>query len=249
MTTKLLKINSNRGILLDNNSDSIVLMLGGFERSATTEKKFKTLADGLSLSSFRFDFSGVGLSDGDFSGTTIMSIRNELKGVITELKKMGYKKFFTVAHSLSACVIGGMEFEKKILIAPALNQKELLRYWFALSAAKKEGLQQDVHWKNFKKYFTEEDFLKDCAREDKMTKQNYISSAYFLENKDKDYAEDIKATDNILHIHGDKDDKVPLESLNIKFLASIIVRNGDHDMERPVMMDKWMDEALSFLKG
>ncbi|MCK5211920.1 hypothetical protein KAJ89_04420 [Candidatus Parcubacteria bacterium] len=249
MTTKLIKINNNRGILVDNNSDTVVVMLGGFERPTTTKKKFKALADKLLLSSFRFDYSGVGLSDGDFSGTTISSMKNELKDIISELKKLNYKKFIAVAHSLSACVIADMEFEKKILIAPALNQRDLLRYWFSLSVSKKIKPNQAVNWQSYGGYLNEEDFLKDCTREDKMTKQNHISSAYFLENKDKDYSGFITNIDNILHIHGDKDDKVPLESLTIEFSASIIVKNGDHDLERPDMIDKWIDKILNFLQN
>jgi len=248
MITKLLKINNNRGILVDRSSDHAVLMVGGFERSATTEKKFKIIADNINMSSFRFDYSGVGLSDGDFSNITVNSMKKELNDVLTELKRMNYKKFSVVAHSLSACVVVDIAFEKKILIAPALNQEKLLRYWFTISNIEKQKISENVDWGNYKKYFNEEAFLQDCKREDKMTKQNYISPAYFLENKDSDYFNLLKSESNILHIHGDKDDKVPIESLSGKFTKSIIVNGGDHDMERPDMIKQWLDSTIKFIE-
>lgn len=248
MVTKLLEINNNRGILVDRDSNHVVLMVGGFERSTTTEKKFKIIADNINISSFRFDYSGVGLSDGDFSNITVNLMKKEIDDVLTQLKRMDYKKFSVVAHSLSACVVIDINFEKKVLIAPALNQEELLRYWFALSSIKKQKVSADVDWRNYKKYFNEDNFSQDCKRDDKMTKQNYISSAYFLENKDRNYSNLLKSEDNILHIHGDKDDKVPIESLSSKFTKSIIVNGGDHDLERPDMVKQWINFAIKFIE-
>ncbi len=248
MKTRLLEINKNRGILVDKNTDLIVVMIGGFERSATTEKKFKKIADNLQVSSFRFDYSGVGLSDGDFSKITVSSMKKELKNVLVELKK-NYSKFIIVAHSLSAClVVNSNDFEKIILMAPALNQKELLRYYFVLSNIKEENINEKISWNNYQKYLDKDKFLKDCLLENKMTKKNHISSAYFLENKDKDYSKIAEDKKNILHIHGDKDDKVPLESLNIKFTNLITVKNGDHDMERPDMIRQWIQKTIDFIE-
>lgn len=50
------------------------VFLQGFERNATVEKKFKAFAGvlaGHGVASLRFDASGCGLSDGDFSKTTL----------------------------------------------------------------------------------------------------------------------------------------------------------------------------------
>ena len=67
-----------------------ILMCGGFERSATTEKKFKVLADELAkqnIASLRFDYSGCGLSDGDFSKTTIQRMANDFRGAVKTLQE------------------------------------------------------------------------------------------------------------------------------------------------------------------
>lgn len=246
-----------RGILLLNdNSKKIILMCGGFERSATTEKKFKALADRLienNFSSLRFDCTGCGLSDGDFSETTVKRMADDLRNAIEFLKEEAeLENISLVCHSLAACPAGEalkeINFEKIILLAPALNQKDLFRYWFTVSVMEKGNLDIKVNWSNFKNYLNEKHFQEDCLKTDKMTKTNYISFDYFLENKDKDYSSYFKNTQNILHIHGDKDDKVPLESLSIKFKNEIIVKGGDHDLERPDMFDQWANIAVDFIK-
>jgi len=234
-----------------------VLMCGGFERSATTEKKFKILADELAeqnIASLRFDYAGCGLSDGDFSKITVEKMRDDFKNAVKNLQnKTSCKNISVIAHSLSACVIASLIkkslFEKIILIAPALNQKNLLRYWFAVSAMKKQKPDSEITWENFKDYLDEEQFQEDCVRIDKMTKASYISADYFLENKDKDYSNLLSDNKNVLYIHGDKDDKAPLASLNIKFQNSIIIKGGDHDLERPDMMEQWLKSAVDFIKN
>ena len=244
METKLLKIKNNRGILLEKESDRIAIMIAGFERAATTDKRFKELADKLSVSSFRFDYSGIGLSDGDFRHMTVSSMQKELKNVLREFKK-NYKKIVVVSHSLSGCVVSNMNFFKKVMLSPALNQRELLRYYFVVSNFKDN---KRIGWHNYRDYLNEDEFLEYCAKEGKVTKNNFIDSEYFIENKDRDYADFIKDNDNILHIHGDEDDKVPIESLNISFSRSIIIKGGDHDLARPNMRDQWIGPTVEFIE-
>lgn len=244
-----------RGVLLSSgNSSKAVLMCGGFERSTTTEKKFKITADELAknnIISLRFDYTGCGLSDGDFSQTTVASISSDIKTAADFFKKeTGIKNISVICHSLSSCAIAillsDMNFEEIVLLAPALNQKDLLRYWFTISVMKKQNPNLEINWNNFKNYLDEKQFQEDCLRTDKMMKANHISSAYYLENKDKDYYSYFKNNQNVLHIHGDKDDKVPPESLNVKFENETIVKGGDHDLERPDMFKQWIKKAVEF---
>jgi len=245
-----------RGILNDTKSDSIIVFAHGFERTTATEKKFKDLADALlvaGISSFRFDFTGTGLSDGDFKHMTVANMADDLKNAISRAENHG-KRISVVAHSLGACSIAkhvegasGEIFDKIVLLAPALNQKELMRFWFTASMMKKEDVSLEMTWGNYKQYLDEDKFLEDCARDDKVARTHYIQSDYFLENKDKDYEEAFRGMGNILHIHGDDDGKVPLGSLGIEFKNKLIVKNGDHDLERPDMIKQWLSEAVDFL--
>ncbi|MBN1463016.1 MAG: hypothetical protein JW922_04980 [Paludibacteraceae bacterium] len=97
-------------------------------------------------------------------------------------------------------------------------------------------------------YFDQEGFKKEMNKEGKMTKTNYINKTYFQENMITDYSplfEEHK--DKVLHIHGDKDDKVPIESLDIVFNNRIIVKGGKHDLERPDLLDQWLCKAVEFI--
>lgn len=261
--TNLLQFKNSRGEFLrgiflhqENNKD-LVIMVPGFERKATTEKKFKALSDELvkkGVDSFRFDYEGVGLSDGDFSRFNLKRLKDDLLDALREVKnKKNYQSISLAVHSISGCLASLVQeenkFAKLILFGPALNQRELLRYYFVKNKMKKENPNIEISWENFRDYLDEEEFRKDIEREDKMTKENYISSNYFRENMDKDYAELFKNTDNILLVHGDSDDKVPLESLNIDFSNKIIIKKGDHDLERPDMKSQWLGGVVKFLSS
>jgi esterase/lipase len=261
--TSLLQFKNSRGKILrgiflhKENNKSLVVMVSGFERKATTEKKFKALSDELikrGVDSFRFDYEGLGLSDGDFSKFSLKRLKNDLLDVLSEIKnKKNYQSISLVVHSISGCLAPLIQeknkFRKLVLLGPALNQKDLLRYYFVKNKMKKKDSGIKITWDNFKDYLEEEEFKKDIQREDKMTKENYIFSDYFKENMNKDYSKNLKNTDNVLLIHGDNDDKVPLESLNIDFSKKIIVKKGDHNLERPDMMSQWLEEAVNFLKS
>lgn len=261
MKTKLIEFkNQNqeilRGIITMPNGkiSGGAVFVHGFERNATTEKKFKGMSGALAergIISLRFDFSGCGLSDGDFSKTTIASRAQELLMAVKIFQEeFGLEKIDFIAHSLGACVLAKTLNEIKpriakiILTAPALNQKDLLRYYFA----RDNNPEIKVNWQNYKQYLNEEEFLKDCARADKMTCQNYIGSNYFLEAKDLDFSASFEMIkERILHIHGDADVKVPLESLNVRFENRVIVAAGDHDLERPDFWGQWFGKAVDFL--
>ena len=246
-----------RGVLNKADSNHVAIFLHGFERTAITEKKFRVLSEKLlrgNISSFAFDFTGGGLSDGDFEYTTTQGMTGDLKGALEEAKKYG-DKISIVGHSLGACVIANFiknnpsfVFNKIVLLAPALNQRDLMRFWFVLSQVKMKGQDLEITWGNYKEYFNEEAFLKDCGRQNRMSKAHHISSEYFLENKDVDYSEFFDETENVLHIHGDRDASVPLESLNIEFSNEIIVKGGNHDLERPDMVEQWLKGVADFIK-
>jgi len=249
MKTKLIELNNKkgsllRGIFVPKNKESVALMIGGFESPATTKKKFKVLADNLSISSFRLDYTGIGLSDGDFSTLTIENLVSDIKSTIEVLNKKGFSKIFAVCHSLSACAISLIPdcFHRIILFAPALNQKELLRYWFV------DSLEKEIDWNSYKSHLNEKEFLKDCLRKNRMTKANFISPKYFMENKDKDYSDLLSHhQEKILHIHGLNDKTVPISSNNITFKHNIFIKAGDHHLERPDMVKEWLERTLTFV--
>jgi len=135
-----------------------------------------------------------------------------------------------------------------ILLAPALNQKKLLRYWYVKNSMKYLNSKIKITWKNYKKYLNEKEFQKFCLKKDRMTDKNYVSDIYYLENKSQDYLAIMDAK-NIFIINGNDDDVVPIESLENKKKIDVIVKNGDHDLERPDMVNQWKNKAIKFLIG
>lgn len=265
MKTKLVEFQNTRneslrGILLspESKSQSGVIFVNGFERSGTTEPKFKDLSDRLynaGIPSMRFDFSGLGLSDGNFKYTTLENWTSEFGNAYDFFKsETGVRDIYVVGHSLGNCVIGKYleqnpnSIDKAILISPALNQKDLMRYWFVSGKMKKENPGQLIEWRNYKEFLNEEEFQKDVNKTDKMSKYNFIGAEYFRECSQIDLSNDFeKYKGKFLHIHGDRDSSVPIESLGIEFSNRIIVSGGDHDMERPNQRVQWIGKAIEYL--
>jgi hypothetical protein len=50
-----------------------------------------------------------------------------------------------------------------------------------------------------------------------------------------------------LHVHGEFDLSAPPESLGTEFPNRIIVKGGDHDLERPDFWEQWFPKAVEFL--
>jgi len=237
-------------------SDKIIVCLPGFGRSAVSEKKFKCLSDLLkieSIPSLRIDYLGNGISDGEFKQTTVKNLVYQAKLILNTLKDEGYKNISVVAHSLSGCVVSnliesGYLFEKIILIAPALNQKVLQRYWFTQKLMSPQKIEINIL--NYTQYFDESLFLNEMNRDGKMTKNEYINKDYFLENMNKKYS-DILINQNtknqIMMIQGLKDASVPFETQDFKPENLILIENGDHDLERPDLRSEWTQKAIKFL--
>lgn len=241
-----------RGILDKTNSRTGIVFVHGFERT-TVEKKFKAIVDKLrdKANLFRFDFSGCGLSDGDFIDFSVKKSSEELKLAINTFAEYAHKvkEIILIGHSLGACII--LDYlknnpdnmvSKVLFFAPALNQKELLRYYFVKGINK----QVDVTWQNYRDYLDEKEFLQDIEIEKRITKEHWLGDKYFLENAVKDYNNNLKdIQQEIFIIHGDNDDKVPIESNQTK--PDILVKKGDHDLQRPNMIEQWLPQILKFL--
>jgi pimeloyl-ACP methyl ester carboxylesterase len=249
-----------RGILTipDSAPKSGAIFLHGLERNATVEKKFRRMATVLAargMASFRFDASGCGLSDGDFQKTTIAKRSQELLAAVDFFgKEFGFKKINFVAHSIGACLLATEinilmpMINKIIFIAPALNQKDLLRFYFVRDLMKIKKPELIICWDNYRQYLNEEEFKIAISNNDKMLKWNYIGPKYFLEVESLNFTHCFdEINGRVMHIHGDVDPKVPLESLSVEFPNRIIVKGGDHDLERPDMWQQWFPQAVGFL--
>lgn len=247
-----------RGVLREGTSSRVVIFSHGLERTSITEQKFKRLADVLekkSVTSFAFDYTGTGLSNGDFSCTTVARIVDDFLRAYEVLKKeTGASDIAAVGHSISGCILGTVRknmpeiLSNIALLGPALNMREVLRLKFAKDFARKNAVKERITWQNFQSFIDEELFQVFCAQKNNMLRSNIIGTDFFSENMNKDYSALFSSpNDDVLLIHGTADDRVPIESLNVQFANKIIVLKGDHELERPDLMAQWLDPCVDFL--
>lgn len=245
-----------RGLFDEADSNRCVIFLHGFERT-TIEPKFKNIVDALCgrINLFRFDFSGIGLSDGKFDDLTADKLSGELAKAIGIVKGQNFRinEIILVAHSFACCAALNYvaqdkgEIAKMVFLGPALNQKQLLRYYFTREANR----DKVITWDNYQQHFSEPMFQVEMMIPRKMLKAHFISSEYFEENKEKDYRELLpKASDvKILVVQGDKDEKVPADSNGAlpDWIETILVRGADHDFQRPDMVEQYLERVTKFI--
>ncbi len=249
-----------RGLFEPADSKKGVIFLHGFERT-TAEMKFKNLRDGLAgrINIFRFDFSGCGLSDGNFIDVTVEKMTKELEKAAEVFKKLApqVKEIILVGHSIAGCVALNFVFKnplglaKIVLLGPALNQQKLLKYYFV--RAKMWVKKINIDWRNYREYFTDAEYARDLQIKKRMRKSHWLSNKYFLENQNEDYQKKFQELSfplkNVLIIHGDADSKVPLQS-NDKLPSGVKlfkIKNGDHDLERPDMVKQYLAKTIKFI--
>ena len=248
-----------RGLLDEATSDRGILFVHGFERTAF-ESKFKRIAGALrgSVNLFRFDFSGCGLSDGSFEDLTVEKLSQELVCAVNILQEKcsNIHKLSFVGFSLGGCIItkylidSARKADRLAFFAPGFNQKQLLRYFFT----RQQHRDILISWDNFTSYLDEEAFQLDIQKHQRMMKEHYLSSAYFTENAEKDYQQDFLAlgyeTDRVMILQGADDDKVPPGSNETVYSVykSFIIAAGDHDLQRPDMVEQYFERLIAFLK-
>jgi len=249
-----------RGIFDKADSRKAVVFIHGFEGTSIRTRNnniIERLRGKVNL--FRFDFAGLGMSSGDFSEMTVEKSVQELKSAIKKLKEANpeIKQILLVGHSLGGCIAleywdqNKEDISKVLLFAPALNQAELNRYFFATYLMKEKDSSFKITWDNYKDYVNEEEYKEYIAEEPKKMKEHYLSNKYHTENADKDYQPLLNEIDasNLLIIHSKLDDKVPIESNDKipKGVQILKLEKGDHHLQSPDVAEKYLDKAINFL--
>lgn len=170
----------------------------------------------------RFDFSGCGDSEGDFKKLSIQQQVSDLKCAYEFLVKRSNvqkEKIGFLGYSLGAVAVSLFQVKNPvaktlILLAPALNQKELIKIWY-----KKQEIEK---WKR-KKYLD--------------TPKGRIGIRYLREAKDYSFiVSKIKVPTLILH--GEKDEDLPLKFsekifslLPSNLKKMVVIKGADHHFE------------------
>ena len=267
MTTRLVELKNTRGLTVrgifvqisDSTSNTALVCVPGFEGISSTAPKFVHLTKALlstpsvPISSvLRYDPTGIGLSDGEYHKTTLDTLVDDLSHVVTYLSAH-CQSFIFVGHSVGCCVITrflqshrDIHVSKIILLAPALNQYELHRFWYMAS------VHPSTTWKDYKELFDETQFqkyLQDQPRGAcKTCRAHRITYEFIRLCSQEDFS--FKLTDyydRLLYIHGDRDSVVPRESINDQFTHTWICQSGDHDLEEPSVAKEWIAKAVDFI--
>lgn len=245
-----------RGIFERAPSSTGVIFAHGFGRTSM-EPKFKNITNKLEgkVNLFRFDFSGCGLSDGSFEDITADKLSKELGAAVLAFRERvpRLKSIRIVSHSFACaatiilCAREKDVFDRVVFLGPALNMGEILKYSFV----KRRYPGGKITWANYKKFFDQRAFSREMKKERMMTYSHIISNLHYLENKDRDYRElmGIIPKEKLLIVQGDSDRSIPLESQGnfLKNFKTILVKGGDHDLERPDVVAKYLPQVVSFL--
>ncbi|CAF0924761.1 unnamed protein product [Rotaria sordida] len=252
-----------RGLLIESInsiSKTAVVCVAGFEGLSSTAPKFINLTEELLLlpstpiaSVFRYDPTGIGLSDGKYYKIKIDTLVDDLYHAMKYLLNF-YKNFIFIGHSLGSCVItkyinsnrNCFIIEKIILLAPALNQYDLHRYWYM---QEKYGF---ITWENFKRNFNELDFQEYLNSKSidacKSHRAHKILYEFIRLCSQEDFSFQLNDYQNqILHIHGIQDLIVPIESIKDQFKHTLILNTNDHDLEEPDILQEWTMKAVEFI--
>ncbi|MDI6591977.1 MAG: alpha/beta fold hydrolase, partial [Patescibacteria group bacterium] len=220
-----------------------LIICHGFGGSKS-RRKYTLLSRALAqdgIASFRFDFSGHGDSEGEFEELSIEKQVSELNSAFKRFareKRIDREKIAILGHSLGALV--GVLFQTKykkakalILVAPAIDQKELIKKWFTPEEIRK--------WKK-------QEYLD--------TEKGRVGVQYLKEVERSDYfplLSEIRVPTLILQ--GEKDEDVPkkfskaaFEKLGCQKKRFILVKEVEHHFESKKAVKALISESLSWLK-
>ena len=216
--------------------NSIVISAHGFgtDKNYWVIKELSKYLDKKKIASMRFDFMGVGESDGDVKHSSTEQMVDDLNAAVQYVKERGYKKITVVGHSLGGMIAvmaaaANKDIHALMLMAPAVDLRHAIKKRMDTHKRTKDGMAEAVKTK-----FGEE-FLKNISR--------HV------------YGEAKKIKIPVLIVHGDADRSTEIK--NAKRFFSIlktkkkfvIVKNANHHFSKKKHLDVLLKEAYKWVKG
>ncbi len=200
-----------------------VLLVHGFGVTKEESGMFDNLAKNLSEAGFlvfRFDFSGCGESEGDYSDTSLSKLKSDLSKILEYVKsqpKVDASKIGILGQSFGTATTITLEPKAKCLVmmGSTSHPKETLIKLFG-DGYNPDGISTRVK-SNGTITKVKPQFWKDFDNHDLLASIKKIHSP-------------------ILFIHGEKDDKVPLSEMKAYFdnanepKEKIIIEGADHGL-------------------
>jgi len=222
--------------------EKVVILCHGFttDKNSATNIVFEKILNENKISTFRFDFTGHGESEGNLGEITISEAVNDIECAISSLKKSGYSKIALVGSSFGglASLLCASKIDDLNLIAlksPVSDMYEL----FILQGGKRLIENWERH--GYIDYSSSDG--KNFRLKYSLVKEAKEINAYKVASK-------IKIP--VLIVHGDYDEAVPLAQS--KKLASLlrnckleIVKGADHRYSNPEHFNKMVSLISDFI--
>lgn len=218
-----------------------IILAHGFGAEKTEDGMFDDVASTLTNTGFlvfRFDFSGLGESKGDYSKTTLTKLTEDLRSIIDFVKsqpRVDTGKIGLVGMSFGTSVsiaLHAPEIKAYVLLGSVANPYEVLKNLFMQYTFNPDGMSFRItsegehiqmgpqFWKDFTNY----DLLKTVA--------------------------EIRRP--VCIIHGEKDSKAPLLEAESFYNAAqepkklIVIKNADHGFYEPNEREKMVRETVDW---
>ncbi len=220
-----------------------VILTHGFAAEKTEEGMFDDIAKSLTedgFSVYRFDFSGCGESEGDYSKTSLTKLIKDLRSIIDFVKKqpkVDSDRLGLVGMSFGTTVAIGLnapEIKSYVLLGSVANPYEVLKNLFQQYTFNPEG-------ESFR--------ITSEGRRIKMGPQFWQDLLSY--NLLKKISEIRKP---ICIIHGEKDSAAPLQEAKIFYQNAkepkklVIIKNSDHGFYQSIERREMIKELTDWFK-
>lgn len=234
---------------------AITCFIHGFKRT-TRETKFHLLAE--ALAEQRIATVGIDLNLNDVQPRlTFKELLGRIETAEEHLRQdRGWKITNYVGHSLGSCLVtrhlyAKMQRERRyhrgnvVMLSPALNQRDLLRYWHFRGKERTTSFgEYCVGWNNTRelRFLTEKKSILPRYAQD------YIHHDFSSETHNLGLPNEITGMKAIPHLMvlGMLDRTVPVESNTRAFPHQTVV-SDDHELERPDSLAIWIPAAVQHL--
>ena len=220
-----------------------VILAHGFGAEKTEQGMFDEIAENLTENGFlvyRFDFSGRGESEGDYSKTSLTKLIKDLRAIVDFVKKQSrvdVDKLALVGMSFGTSVAIGVnapEIKSYVLLGSVANPYEVLKNLFKQYTFNPEG-------ESFR--------ISSLGEHLKMGPQFWKDFSNY--NFPKIISEIQKP---ICFIHGEKDSAAPLSEAKIFYQNAnepkklVVIKNSDHSFDEPNERSEMIKELTAWLK-
>jgi len=210
------------GLKSTNKASKAIILVHGFGVTKEEYGLFDVLASKLIKNGFctyRFDFSGRGESEGDYSKTSLTKLKSDFEEIYNYVKSQ-HKEISIIAQSFGTCVylILNPEVKTAILMGSMANPKNYFNNVDKWDVLNKKDISVRTKKTSGEKILIDKQFWPDLEKYDLLELIKKVNCP-------------------LLFIHGEKDTSIPLELIQPLFdnanlpKKKIIIKGAPHGMD------------------